>query len=123
VTDRPLLYLTLRSTQNRLRVRLRRLREPRYLIGLLLGLAYFSFLLWGRGRRGGASAVTATAGGNPIELGATAVLFVVAALAWVWPGSRPPALAFSSADVQFLFPARRGIHRNCRAAPARLPYA
>jgi len=35
--DSPFMYLTLCSARNRMRVRLRRLREPRYLAGLIVG--------------------------------------------------------------------------------------
>ena len=48
------LYLTACSFKNRLRRRLQRLREPRYVIGLLVGLAYFYVVFFrrsGRGRR------------------------------------------------------------------------
>ena len=38
MTGYPLLYLTLRSTRNRLMVRLRRLREPKYLLGTVIGM-------------------------------------------------------------------------------------
>ena len=41
-----LIYLTLCSMRNRFRVRFKRLREPRYLIGLIAGLSYFYFLFW-----------------------------------------------------------------------------
>ena len=37
------LFILGRSARNRLRVRLRRLREPRYLIGALFGFAYLTF--------------------------------------------------------------------------------
>ena len=41
-----------------------------------------------------------------VELGRRAsLLFVTVAVAWMWPGSKRPALAFSRADVQFLFTA------------------
>jgi hypothetical protein len=107
----PLLYLSLCSMKNRTRVRLKRLREPKYLIGSLFGAAYFYFLLWrpkgSSTRAGGPGGVLAmiTRGRAGLELAGSAVLFVVAALAWVWPGSNRPALAFTRADVQFLFTA------------------
>ena len=50
------LYITACTTRNRIRVRLRRLREPRYLIGALVGIAYLYFSIFagwrGRSRRG-----------------------------------------------------------------------
>ena len=57
------LYIITHSARNRLRLRLRRLREPRYLIGAVAGAAYFYFTVFARlsgrrslaRRRGGAS--------------------------------------------------------------------
>ena len=42
------LYIIVCSARNRLRVRLRRLREPRYLIGALAGAAYLYFSIFAR---------------------------------------------------------------------------
>ena len=105
----PLLYLTLCSMRNRLRVRLRRLREPRYLIGSVVGIGYFYLFLFRpgtrRGRGGPPSFASMAIGGKTIvQLAAGALLFLAMALAWIWPWSKP-ALAFSRADVQFLFTA------------------
>ena len=47
MTGHPLIYLTWRSTLNRTRLRLRRLREPRYLIAFVLGAGYFSLVFLG----------------------------------------------------------------------------
>jgi ABC-2 type transport system permease protein len=98
-----LVYLTLRSTRNRVLFRLRRLRQPRYALASLAGILYFAVIF----RPGGPSrvfshsadsaAVFATAG--------SLMVFLAAALAWVLPGSRKPALDFTRADVQWLFPA------------------
>ena len=100
------LYLTACSFKNRLRRRVQRLREPRYVIGLIVGLLYFYvFLFRGSGRRRPADdlpVVAAVAG--PMQLIGSLFLLATAALAWVWPGSGQP-LAYSRAEVQFLFPA------------------
>ena len=45
------LYIIVCSARNRLRVRLRRLREPRYLIGAIVGVAYLYFSFFARLRR------------------------------------------------------------------------
>jgi hypothetical protein len=105
----PLVYLTLCSMRNRFRVRITRLRQPRYLIGLIAGLAYFYFFFWRprgtpTGRATGMLAAMSRMRPN-IEFFGAAALFVIAALAWVWPSRSRPTLAFSKADVQFLFPA------------------
>jgi hypothetical protein len=107
----PLVYLTLCSMRNRLRVRIKRLREPRYLIGLVVGIAYFYFLFWRpRSPRGpvgaGGGALAFMSGAHAsVELFGAVALFSIAAIAWIWPSKSRPALAFSRADVQFLFPA------------------
>ena len=104
----PLVYLTLCSMRNRARVRLKRLREPRYLIGTVVGLAYFWMVFWRprASRRvppGFSSMFDAVR--LPMELAGSALLFVIAAMAWILPGRQRPALFFSQSDVQFLFTA------------------
>lgn len=101
------LYLTACSARNRLRRRLQRLREPRYVIGLVVGLLYmyFAFFRGGGGRRsaaGGAAATAIIAG--PVQFLGSVFLLGTASVAWVWPGAGQP-IAFSRAEVQFLFPA------------------
>jgi hypothetical protein len=100
------LYLTACSFKNRMRRRLQRLREPRYVIGLIVGLLYMYFAFFGRrGRSRSAESVSALAAmAAPIQLLGSAFLLVTAAIAWVWPGGGQP-LAFTRAEVQFLFPA------------------
>jgi ABC-2 type transport system permease protein len=107
VIGHPLIYLTWRSTLNRTRLRLRRLREPRYLIAFMLGAAYFS-LVFLRGWRSDDSPSmlqTIARGRGGVDFGFTLLLFGAAALAWIWPRARRPALPFSRADVQHLFTA------------------
>ena len=103
----PLLYLTLCSLRNRMRVRLKRLKEPRYFIGMIAGLGYlWTVFLRPRARSGGSlGALLATSGARlSIELAGATFLFLIAASAWI-PSRRRPALNFSRADIQFLFPA------------------
>jgi len=106
----PLLYLTLCSIRNRARIRFRRLREPRYLIGTVVGIAYL-WLVFLRprssrfgGRTGRIPSFIDTAR-LPIELMGAGVLFLIAAASWILPGRQRPALFFSQSDVQFLFTA------------------
>ena len=100
-----LVYLTVCSMKNRAWRRLRRLREPRYLLGTAAGLFYF-YSVFFRPRRGSPAGLwSRMVAGESLELVGAVLLFVVAAIAWVWPGSGKPALAFSRAEVQFLFPA------------------
>jgi hypothetical protein len=123
------LYITLCSTKNRLLARLRRLREPRYLIGAIVGGAYLYFTIFARARGRSAAAARGRGGGPPpisLEQAAsvatsvgTLFLFAGAALAWLLPVSSG-MLDFSDAEVDMLFTApvsRRAliIHRLMRA--------
>jgi ABC-2 type transport system permease protein len=119
------LYLTACSTKNRMRRWLRRLREPRYLIGAVFAAGYFYFtfvLRMGgiRARRGGAPIMQAIPSfGGLAPLAAGAALLVAAAACWLLPASGR-LLDFSDAEVQFLFPApanRRSllVHRLVRS--------
>ena len=61
------LYVIVCSARNRLRMRLRRLREPRYLAGAVVGAAYLYFSFFGRlrgARSDRARADLAEAGSN-----------------------------------------------------------
>ncbi len=101
----PLLFLTLRTMRNRLRVRLQRLREPKYLFGTLLGIMYFGFIFLGRGPNPQVGVLAAIGRArHEAELAATILIFGITAAAWVWPRSKP-ALPFSQAEVHHLFPA------------------
>ncbi len=104
------LFLTWCTIRNRTRVRLRRLREPRYLIGLIVGVLYFYFIFYrqpGSNRRNSAPpgliALFERFRGT-VELAGSLVLFLLALLAWVLPRGATP-LAFTSSEVQFLFTA------------------
>jgi ABC-2 type transport system permease protein len=107
------LYLTVCSFRNRLRIRFRRLREPRYLVGLIAGSIYMWYFVFrnlfrrpivstGRGGFGPISGMVRAAG--PFAAIGSLVLFAFTAISWLWPGTRP-ALAFTRAEVQFLFQA------------------
>ena len=101
-------YLLARSFWNRAHVQLRRVKSPRYALGFLVGALY----LWNIFRRGGV--YTGTRGLSPASGLAAAddftslaieALLVLSTLAtWIFGGSEP-ALAFTPADVQLLFPA------------------
>jgi hypothetical protein len=111
-----LVYLEYHTFRNRVVRRLMRLRQPKYLVGAIVGALYFYFYFF-RSLFG----VPGRARGMPLRLspsnqslyealGAT-MLFMVLLLAWVVPRQRA-ALAFTEAEVAFLFPApisRRGL--------------
>ncbi len=124
------LYIIVCSARNRLRVRVRRLREPRYLIGALAGAAYLYFSIfarvWGarpaasrRGRRAPTPDMVLpalqTAGPGLVGV----ALLAMAAIGWLLP-VESGLLEFTEAETQFLFPAplrRRQllIHRLMRS--------
>ena len=123
------LYIIVCSARNRLRVRLRRLREPRYLIGAIVGAAYIYFSFFARlrtsragaSRRGGPRALPAAFDALLASAPAFAglILMAVATAAWLFPMDSG-LLEFSDAELQFLFPApvsRRQllIHRMLRS--------
>ena len=96
----PLGYLAARSTRNRLVRQLHRLRTPRYALALLIGLAYLWYV--GIGQRSGSP--RADVSPETVELLAAAG--VTAVLLWTWVfGADRRALAFSRAEVTWLFPA------------------
>ncbi len=110
------LYLLLCSTRNRIRVRLRRLREPRYLVGALVGAAYLYFSFFARVRgthaarragrsRGQEAAAALLLAYQPTVLGLGGLALLVSALlSWLFPfGSS--LLEFSQAEIAFLLPA------------------
>lgn len=106
--ESPLVYLTVHSIRNQIRVRLRRLRQPRYLIATVLGVGYFWFVIMGAAfRRGESRSMPAVPAQLKIglSLGAAMLMFVVAVFAWIMPGGRRPALAFTRPEVQNLFTA------------------
>lgn len=126
------LYIIVCTARNRLRQRLRRLREPRYLIGALVGAAYLYFTFFTRARMAQAGAerrrsgritrppivvLSAIRGAMPGVAGLG--LLVVTVFAWILPFDSG-LLEFSESETQFLLPApvsRRGllVHRLLRS--------
>lgn len=101
--------LTFWQAKNRVRARLARLKQPRYLLGSIAGIAYIGYFAilrspgLSRGR-GEAAAANFMRVAGPVELGAALALLLFAALVWVLPAARSP-LRFSPSEIQFLFPA------------------
>ena len=94
-------YLTLCSIRNSVRLRLRRLRQARYLLVGLGLILYFGSMMWNRPPSGILSIPTAYR--QQVEVAAAAIAAALLGLTWVLPNSL--ALQFTSAEVQFLFPA------------------
>lgn len=107
-----LAYLYFTTVRNAVVGRLRRLRQPKYLLGAIAGFAYFYFIVFGRGlARSGRPAGPAPlpdGGGLDalawIEPFAAPALAIVVLLAWLIGNSRA-ALQFTEAEAAFLFPA------------------
>jgi hypothetical protein len=99
-------YLVTRSFVNGVLFRLRRLRQPKYLLGAILGAAYFYFYFgrflavsrmpWG--------AESGPASPHGLEIGAAILFVATIVLSWILPASRA-AIAFTEAEIAFLFPA------------------
>ncbi|HXT49187.1 MAG TPA: putative ABC exporter domain-containing protein [Gemmatimonadaceae bacterium] len=94
-------YLLVHSAKNRLRGQISRLRRPRYLLAVLAGGAYFGTLLFNSRMPSPLAGSTSSALGQLIY---TAIIFVTVASGWIF-GSDRPALVFSEAEVQLIFPA------------------
>lgn len=131
-----LFYLRITSFANWLRTRARRLRQPKYLIGAVVGCAYFYFFFFRplgsvappRPHKLHAVQGFDAAALMPVDwlplvtaIGAVALLFFVVCM-WVVPTERA-ALGFSEAEIAFLFPApitrRSLVHFQLMSAQAR----
>lgn len=98
-------YLLFDTTRNRLGSMIRRLRSPRYAIGMMLGIGYFWLVFARHGVKPVAHADGfAAAAGPTAQTIAALVVFVIVAGIWIFGGDRS-ALAFSEAEVAMLLPA------------------
>jgi len=111
-----LLYLQYHSIKNRTVMRIKRLKQPKYLLGGIVGGLYFYWYffrtLFGVPARGHAITLLASPEGQALfeSLGAL-ILLIIVLVAWSIPHQRA-ALTFTEAEVAFLFPApisRRGL--------------
>jgi len=94
-------YLLWHSARNRLRGQVARLKRPRYLLAVLAGALYFGALLFNSRMPSPLAGSTSSALGQLVY---TTIIFFTIASGWVL-GSDRPALVFSEAEVQLLFPA------------------
>lgn len=108
-----LFFLTTRTVWNTVLAKLRRLRQPKYLFGVVVGAVYLYWIITGpmRGGRG-----VRRPRGIPenlqipaadlellISFAAFMLLLVVVLIAWILPSSRA-ALTFTEAELAFLLP-------------------
>jgi hypothetical protein len=110
-----LLYLQVHSFRNRMLTRFRRLKQPKYLVGAIVGGLYFYFYffryLFGATGQGPWNLAFTPERQLLLESLAALAVGVVVVLAWIIPNQRA-ALTFTEAEVAFLFPApigRRGL--------------
>jgi hypothetical protein len=103
-----LLYLRLTSLRNLVAYRVRRLKQPRYLIGAVVGSAYLYFFLLRRARVSGIPGAARESAGAVIVATVCVFMCALALLRIAWAWISPPAtpgLQFSEAEIAFLFPA------------------
>jgi putative ABC exporter len=94
------LYLARLSLVNGIRRRLKRLRQPKYMVGFAVGLLYYYWLfIRPRGQAGGATLPRSAA-----EVVAILGLGTLVAMGWLFGSSRSP-LVFTPAETHFLFTA------------------
>lgn len=93
------LYLLAHSAKNRARRVATRLRRPRYALAVIVGVSYLALIVLGQRSDGGAPVPLPV-----MQVGGTMLLAVLAIKWWLFGADRL-ALAFSAAEIQFLFPA------------------
>lgn len=94
------LYLAWRSFVNAARRRVQRLRQPKYLIGFLIGFGYFYWILIRPGAARGQLFQTS----NAAWVVAAVAISIPVVLTWAF-GSAETPFAFQLAETDFLFPA------------------
>ncbi len=104
---RAFFFLLSCSLKNRVVLRLKRLRQPKYLISALAGLAYLYFVFIhryaGSPQIHRESPLLDESMGALVEICFALCLLAIVALQWFFRNSRTPL--FSEAEIQFLFPA------------------
>src|SRR5579859_4342392 len=112
-----LLYLQRQSIRNRFVAQVKRLKKPKYLLFLIIGLLYFYFYLMrpfayiGPHHHTDPHSSPSPQDLLMYETIAALVLAVFTLMAWIIPNERA-ALTFTEAEIAFLFPApvtRRGL--------------
>ena len=120
---RALFYLLLRGFKNRLVARLKKLRQPRYLISVLAGLIYVCFVLWDPLY---INPIRAGVNPEPFDKELLKIIESVFAVGFLgaiilpWPFSNTKTIPFNEAEILFLFgaPIRRSMLVNYRIAKA-----
>ncbi|MEN9591994.1 MAG: hypothetical protein RJA21_446, partial [Gemmatimonadota bacterium] len=98
-----MLFLYRRTAANRLRQQVARAKSPRYLAAVVMGMLYIWWALFRNAQLGSGPLAKLVETDIAVPI-ASAFLLLSAARWWLFGGERS-ALAFSQAEVQFLFPA------------------
>lgn len=98
-----LAFAYVRAARNRLRAQLRRVKSPRYLAAVVMGMLYLWWVLFRNSRFGGGPLSPVLRAELVLPLMA-AFLLVASARWWIFGADRS-TLAFTPAEIQFLFPA------------------
>lgn len=100
---RAVAFLWVASLRNRVRKQLQRLKQPKYLVGAMVGLGYLYVMVGRRFAFRGASAPPEGASvAIQVAMASTAAMTVLAAWAF---GANRPSLTFSEGEIQQLLPA------------------
>ncbi|NIN10320.1 MAG: hypothetical protein GTN62_03240 [Gemmatimonadales bacterium] len=91
------------GARNRVARQIARLKNPRYAVALVVGLAYFGYIFFGMGNGNGDD--EAPRAGRAALEGIAPFVIAMFATWWWLRGGYESALAFSPAEVHFLFPA------------------
>lgn len=104
-------YLIGRSTRNKWVSQIKRVRNPRYAIAVILGIGYFVMLTFNMSRNSPPPSTVSSVAASSLAALLPVLLLLMAAYAWIF-GTDASALAFSPAEVSLLFSApvsRRGL--------------
>jgi hypothetical protein len=99
-----LLLLTAQSFKNRTWQSIKRLRNPRYLVGGIAGAMYFWFMIFRNTHRPRPVHLKALPLGDVGVLCVSGIVLIMMIAAWALPGDSG-GLEFSEAEIAFLFPA------------------
>lgn len=100
-----LAYLAWTSIKNRILMSLRKLRNVRYLVSALFGLAYFA-MMFGRNFHSAGRIRVMGVGSIGVDIMA-GVIFLLFVAVWAWP-SDDAGIAMSESEIQLLFSAPLG---------------
>ncbi len=102
--NQALFYLILRSTKGRIRAKITRLKNPRYLIGAIIGFAYFALIFRRRIMGGGPSISEVVFLSEGFAAVAACILMFVLSVQWMLVFASG-GLNLNESEMELLFPA------------------